>query len=136
MPKKDGKIDPKDDPYEKINGDDVKAGLVAVLSMKVPEPEFVGQTKDKLGNPEVRGIVDSLVKEKLTIFFEQNPHVVEKVLEKAVAEATARIAARKAKDATLKFVKFTLSKEILPAVQQKRDVMQKLKQFCLFGEKC
>lgn len=102
MPKKDGKIDPKDDPYEKINGDDVKAGLVAVLSMKVPEPEFVGQTKDKLGNSEVRGIVDSLVKEKLTIFFEQNPHVVEKVLEKAVAEATARIAARKAKDASRK----------------------------------
>lgn len=102
MPKKDGKIDPKDDPYEKINGDDVKSGLVAVLSMKVPEPEFVGQTKDKLGNPEVRGIVDSLVKEKLTIFFEQNPHVVEKVLEKAVAEATARIAARKAKDASRK----------------------------------
>lgn len=102
MPKKNGKIDPKEDPYEKINGDDVKAGLVAVLSMKVPEPEFVGQTKDKLGNPEVRGIVDSLVKEKLTIFFEQNPHVVEKVLEKAVAEATARIAARKAKDASRK----------------------------------
>lgn len=70
--------------------------------MKVPEPEFVGQTKDKLGNPEVRGIVDSLVKEKLTIFFEQNPHVVEKVLEKAVGEATARIAARKAKDASRK----------------------------------
>lgn len=102
MPKKEGKLDPKEDPYEKINGDDVKAGLVAVLSMKVPEPEFVGQTKDKLGNPEVRGIVDSLVKEKLTIFFEQNPHVVEKVLEKAVAEATARIAARKAKDASRK----------------------------------
>ncbi len=102
MPKKDGKLDQKEDPYEKINGDDVKAGLVAVLSMKVPEPEFVGQTKDKLGNPEVRGIVDSLVKEKLTIFFEQNPHVIEKVLEKAVAEATARIAARKAKDASRK----------------------------------
>ena len=102
MPKKEGKLDSKEDPYEKINGDDVKAGLVAVLSMKVPEPEFVGQTKDKLGNPEVRGIVDSLVKEKLTIFFEQNPHVVEKVLEKAVGEATARIAARKAKDASRK----------------------------------
>ena len=102
MPKKEGKLDPKEDPYEKINGDDVKAGLVAVLSMKVPEPEFVGQTKDKLGNPEVRGIVDSLVKEKLTIFFEQNPHVVEKVLEKAVGEATARIAARKAKDESRK----------------------------------
>ena len=102
MPKKDGKLDPKEDPYEKINSDDVRAGLVAVLSMKVPEPEFVGQTKDKLGNPEIKGIVDSLVKEKLTIFFEQNPQVLEKILEKAIAEATARIAARKAKDASRK----------------------------------
>ncbi|WP_178844105.1 DNA topoisomerase (ATP-hydrolyzing) subunit B [uncultured Treponema sp.] len=102
MPKKDGKIDPKEDPYEKLTGDDVRAGLVAVLSMKVPEPEFVGQTKDKLGNPEVRGIVDSLVKEKLTIFFELNPAVLEKVLEKSIGEATARIAARKAKDASRK----------------------------------
>ena len=102
MPKKDGKLDPKEDPYEKINRDDVRAGLVAVLSMKVPEPEFVGQTKDKLGNPEIKGIVDSLVKEKLTIFFEQNPQVLEKILEKAIGEATARIAARKAKDASRK----------------------------------
>ena len=102
MPKKDGKLDPKEDPYEKINSDDVRAGLVAVLSMKVPEPEFVGQTKDKLGNPEIKGIVDSLVKEELTIFFEQNPQVLEKILEKAIGEATARIAARKAKDASRK----------------------------------
>ena len=102
MPKKEGKLDPKEDPFEKLNGDDVRAGLVAVLSMKVPEPEFVGQTKDKLGNPEVRGIVDALVKEKLTIFFEQNPQVLEKVLEKSIGEATARIAARKAKDASRK----------------------------------
>ncbi|WP_296016089.1 MULTISPECIES: DNA topoisomerase (ATP-hydrolyzing) subunit B [unclassified Treponema] len=102
MPKKDGKIDSKEDPYEKLTGDDVRAGLVAVLSIKVPEPEFVGQTKDKLGNPEVRGIVDSLVKEKLTIFFELNPAILEKVLEKSIGEATARIAARKAKDASRK----------------------------------
>ena len=102
MPKKEGKLDPKEDPYEKINSDDVRAGLVAVLSMKVPEPEFVGQTKDKLGNPEIKGIVDSLVKEKITIFFEQNPQVLEKILEKAIGEATARIAARKAKDASRK----------------------------------
>lgn len=102
MPKKDGKIDQKEDPYEKLTGDDVRAGLVAVLSIKVPEPEFVGQTKDKLGNPEVRGIVDSLVKEKLTIFFELNPAILEKVLEKSIGEATARIAARKAKDASRK----------------------------------
>ncbi|WP_277292080.1 DNA topoisomerase (ATP-hydrolyzing) subunit B [Treponema berlinense] len=102
MPKKDGKIDQKEDPYEKLTGDDVRAGLVAVLSIKIPEPEFVGQTKDKLGNPEVRGIVDSLVKEKLTIFFELNPAILEKVLEKSIGEATARIAARKAKDASRK----------------------------------
>ena len=102
MPKKDGKIDSKEDPYEKLTGDDVRAGLVAVLSIKVPEPEFVGQTKDKLGNPEVRGIGDSLVKEKLTIFFELNPAILEKVLEKSIGEATARIAARKAKDASRK----------------------------------
>ena len=102
MPKKDGKIDQKEDPYEKLTGDDVRAGLVAVLSIKVPEPEFVGQTKDKLGNPEVRGIVDSLVKEKLTLFCELNPAILEKVLEKSIGEATARIAARKAKDASRK----------------------------------
>ena len=80
----------------------LSAGIVAVLSMKVPEPEFEGQTKEKLGNTEVRTIVDALVKEKLTIFFEQNPDILEKVLEKAIAEASARIAARKAKDATRK----------------------------------
>ena len=102
MPVKEGKLDPNEDKYEKLTGDDVRAGLVAVLSMKVPEPEFVGQTKDKLGNPEVRGIVDSLVKEKLTIFFEQNPAVLEKVLEKSIGEATARVAARKAKEASRK----------------------------------
>ncbi len=102
MPKIDGVKDPKADQYEKLTGDDVRAGLVAVLSMKVPEPEFVGQTKDKLGNPEVKGIVDSLVKEKLTIFFELNPSILEKVLEKSIGEATARVAARKAKEASRK----------------------------------
>ncbi|MBD5446229.1 MAG: DNA topoisomerase (ATP-hydrolyzing) subunit B [Treponema sp.] len=90
------------DKDEKLTGDDVRTGIVAVLSMKVPEPEFEGQTKEKLGNTEVRTIVDALVKEKLTIFFEQNPDILEKVLEKAIAEASARIAARKAKDATRK----------------------------------
>ncbi|MDE5799095.1 MAG: DNA topoisomerase (ATP-hydrolyzing) subunit B [Treponemataceae bacterium] len=90
------------DKDEKLTGDDVRACIVAVLSMKVPEPEFEGQTKEKLGNTEVRTIVDALVKEKLTIFFEQNPDILEKVLEKAIAEASARIAARKAKDATRK----------------------------------
>ncbi|WP_191013502.1 DNA topoisomerase (ATP-hydrolyzing) subunit B [Treponema zioleckii] len=96
------KLKKKIDKDERLTGDDVRSGIVAVLSMKVPEPEFVGQTKDRLGNTEVRSIVDALVKEKLTIFFELNPQILEKVLEKAVAEASARIAARKAKDASRK----------------------------------
>ena len=83
---------------EKLMGEDVRSGLTAVISMKVPEPEFEGQTKEKLGNTEVRTIVDQIVKEKLTIFFEQNPDVLESILKKAMDEAKARIAARKAKD--------------------------------------
>ena len=85
---------------EKLTGEDVRAGITAVLSLKVPEPQFEGQTKTKLGNSEVRTIVDSLIKEKLTLFFEQHPQDLEKILEKAVGEASARIAARRAKEAT------------------------------------
>ena len=96
------KLKKKLDKDEKLTGDDVRSGLTAILSMKVPEPEFEGQTKEKLGNTEVRTIVDSLIKEKLVIFFEQNPDVLEKVLEKAIGEASARIAARRAKEATRK----------------------------------
>ena len=83
---------------EKLMGEDVRSGLTCVISMKVPEPEFVGQTKDKLGNTEVATIVNQIVKEKLTIYFEQNPQVTESILKKAMDEARARIAARKAKD--------------------------------------
>ena len=83
---------------EKLMGEDVRSGLTAVISMKVPEPEFEVQTKEKLGNTEVRKILDQIVKEKLTIFFEQNPDVLESILKKAMDEAKARIAARKAKD--------------------------------------
>ncbi len=90
----------KMDKEEKFAGEDVRAGLTAVISIKVPEPQFEGQTKTKLGNTEVRGIVDSFLNEKLTAFFEQNPAEVEKVLQKCVAEASARIAARRAKEAT------------------------------------
>ena len=94
------KIQKKLDKDERLLGDDVRSGLTAVLSIKVPEPQFEGQTKTKLGNYEVRGIVENLVKEKLTIFLEQNPGITEAILDKAVSEAAARIAARKAKDAT------------------------------------
>ncbi|MBP5464359.1 MAG: DNA topoisomerase (ATP-hydrolyzing) subunit B [Treponema sp.] len=93
------KINDKDSKVtEKLTGEDVRSGLTAVLSVKVPEPQFEGQTKTKLGNSEVRSYVDSLVKEKLTLWCEQNPQLVDKILEKAVGEAAARIAARKAKD--------------------------------------
>ena len=95
---KNEKLIKKLDKDEKLTGDDVRVGLTAVLSLKIPEPQFEGQTKTKLGNSEVRGYVDSLVKEKLTLFCEQNPQITTMILEKAVGEAAARIAARKAKD--------------------------------------
>lgn len=90
---------PKD---ERLTGDDVRSGLTAVISMKVPEPEFEGQTKEKLGNSIVRTIVDQVTKERLTIYFEQNPKVLEAILQKASGEAKARIAARKAKEGARK----------------------------------
>ncbi|MBP5402068.1 MAG: DNA topoisomerase (ATP-hydrolyzing) subunit B [Treponema sp.] len=86
------------DKDEKLTYEDLSSGLTAVISMKVPEPEFEGQTKEKLGNTEVRTIVDQVVKEKLTLYFEQNPQVLESILKKSIDEAKARIAARKAKD--------------------------------------
>ena len=98
--KKNAKLSKKMEKEEKLMGEDVRAGLTAVLSVKVPEPQFEGQTKTKLGNSDVRSIVDTFINEKLTLFFEQNPTVIDKILEKAVGEATARIAARKAKEAT------------------------------------
>ena len=86
------------DKDEKLTYEDLSSGLTAVISMKVPEPEFEGQTKEKLGNTEVRTIVDQVVKEKLTLYFEQNPQTLEAILKKSIDEAKARIAARKAKD--------------------------------------
>ncbi len=83
---------------EPFSGDDVREGLTCVISVKVPEPQFEGQTKTKLGNSEVKGIVESFVNDQLTLFFEQNPSVINKILEKSVLAATARIAARKARD--------------------------------------
>ena len=86
------------DKDEKLTYEDLSSGLTAVISMKVPEPEFEGQTKEKLGNTEVRTIVDQILKEKLTVYFEQNPNALEAILKKGIDEAKARIAARKAKD--------------------------------------
>jgi DNA gyrase subunit B len=83
-----------------LSGDDVREGLTAVLSVKVPNPQFEGQTKTKLGNTEVKGIVDSLCADQLTLFFETNPAVIDKLLEKSVLAARARIAARQARELT------------------------------------
>ncbi len=85
---------------ENLAGDDVREGLTAVISIKMPEPQFEGQTKGKLGNSEVKGIVESLVNEYLTSYFEENPAVIEKILDKAITAAKAREAARKARELT------------------------------------
>jgi DNA gyrase subunit B len=85
---------------ETLSGDDVREGLTAVLSVKVPNPQFEGQTKGKLGNSEVKGIVESLVNEQLELFFDRHPDVINNILEKSVLAARARIAARQARDAT------------------------------------
>jgi len=81
-----------------LQGDDVREGLTAVVSVYVPDPQFEGQTKTKLGNGEVQGIVASLVGESLGEFFEENPPVARKIVEKCVGAARAREAARKARD--------------------------------------
>jgi DNA gyrase subunit B len=85
---------------ENLSGDDVREGLTGVISMQVPEPQFEGQTKAKLGNSEVKGIVEAIVNEQLGIFLEENPGVARKIVEKAVMAARAREAARKARDLT------------------------------------
>jgi len=83
-----------------LSGDDTREGITAVLSVKVPEPQFEGQTKTKLGNGEVKGIVDSMVMEALNEFFETNPSVAKKIIEKSVMAAKAREAARTARELT------------------------------------
>ncbi|QQO10017.1 DNA topoisomerase (ATP-hydrolyzing) subunit B [Breznakiella homolactica] len=85
---------------ETLSGDDVREGLTAVLSVKVPDPQFEGQTKGKLGNSEVKGIVESLVNEQLELYLDQNPDVINSILDKSILAAKARIAARQARDAT------------------------------------
>ncbi|MCL2382020.1 MAG: DNA topoisomerase (ATP-hydrolyzing) subunit B [Treponema sp.] len=85
---------------ESLSGDDVREGLTAVLSVKVPEPQFEGQTKAKLGNSEVKGVVETVVNEQLELFLDQHPDVISNILEKSVLAARARIAARQARDAT------------------------------------
>ncbi|OGS41948.1 MAG: DNA gyrase subunit B [Euryarchaeota archaeon RBG_16_62_10] len=85
---------------DSLSGEDVREGLTAVLSVKLPEPQFEGQTKTKLGNSDVRGIVESLVSEKLFEFLEENPKVAQACIGKAILAAQAREAARKARELT------------------------------------
>ncbi|MQL53207.1 DNA topoisomerase (ATP-hydrolyzing) subunit B [Desulfofundulus thermobenzoicus] len=83
-----------------LSGEDIREGLTAVLNVKVPEPQFEGQTKTKLGNSDVRGITDSIISEGLATFLEENPPVARKIMDKAITAARAREAARKARELT------------------------------------
>jgi DNA gyrase subunit B len=90
------------DKNKNLSGDDVREGLAAIVSVRVPEPQFEGQTKGQLGNSEVKGIVDSAVYEDLTAFLEENPPVIKKIVQKGVQAQRARDAARHARDLTRK----------------------------------
>jgi DNA gyrase subunit B len=81
-----------------ISGDDIREGLIAVISVKIPRPQFEGQTKTKLGNTEVKGIVEAIVNDKLGAYLEENPPTARRIINKAVDAARAREAARKARD--------------------------------------
>ncbi len=83
-----------------LSGEDVREGLICVISAKVPDPQFEGQTKTKLGNSEVRGIVETLTNENLTQYFEENPVIIKAIIEKAIGAARAREAAKKARELT------------------------------------
>ena len=87
---------------EELTGEDAREGLIAVISVKLEEPQFEGQTKTKLGNSEIRGLVEGIVREKLSDFLEENPNVGKSIIEKALMASRARLAARKAREATRK----------------------------------
>ena len=83
-----------------ISGDDLREGMAAVISVKLSNPQFEGQTKTKLGNSEIKGFVETMMNEKLSTFLEENPQIAKKILEKGIEAARAREAARKARDLT------------------------------------
>ena len=93
-----GKNNLAKDLKESLSGDDIREGLTAVISVKIPRPQFEGQTKTKLGNTEVKGIVEAIVNDKLGSFLEENPPIAKRIIGKTVDAARAREAARKARD--------------------------------------
>ncbi|HRZ27992.1 MAG TPA: DNA topoisomerase (ATP-hydrolyzing) subunit B [Spirochaetota bacterium] len=95
-----------------LSGDDVREGLVAIVNVKIPNPQFEGQTKMKLGNNEVKGLVESATHEQLSFYFEENPGDARKIIEKCIQSARARIAAKKARDLTRR--KNALENDTLP----------------------
>lgn len=87
---------------ENLTGDDVREGLTAVISVKLPDPQFEGQTKAKLGNPEIRNIVEKVLNEYLSYYLEENPNEAKKIIGKGVLSARARLAARAARDSVIR----------------------------------
>ncbi len=97
--RKNGLIKEKE---ENLTGDDVREGLTAIVSVKLPEPQFEGQTKAKLGNPEIRNIVEKVLNEYLSYYLEENPNEAKKIIGKGVLSARARMAARAARDSVIR----------------------------------
>ena len=143
---------------DKLIGEDVREGLTAIVSVKLTDCEFEGQTKGRLGNPEVRPFVENMVMEKLMCYLEENPAQARAIFDKSLAAQRAREAAKKpvkplaenqlwnrprspeslptALRRILNLLRFTSSREIQREVPQSRDVTEDIRQYFLFGERC